>query len=200
MSFDDSFEKKALKRRGLSQKKQRNFSLSQDFLLDCCLEVMTLVGWDAFSFSEVSFKKEVPLEDLSLFSSKEEVLEAFFRRINQQVGESLDISQGASFQEVLLESFMVRFEKLGPYKALVKRLYDESFQSPCLGVFLFKNISQELYRPLAFIDKTSFSFYKYFFLFAYSQVFPVWLVDESPDLSRTLFCIDNTLKKIIVFF
>jgi hypothetical protein len=116
------------------------------------------------------------------------------------VDESLDVSQEVSLQEALLESFMVRFEKLGPYKALVKRLYDESFQSPCLGVFLFKNISEELYRPLASLDKTSFSFYKYFFLFAYSQAFPVWLVDDSPDLSRTLFCIDKTLTKLIIFF
>lgn len=184
-------------------------ALFSDELLARCWDFIAQKGWAAFSFQSMAEQTAIPLARFQeRFSKREDVLAVFFEAVNQKVTQELtqELQTVAEdmprdfFKEQLLEELMLRFDSFQGYRAFVTRLYQESMTTPCLGAYLLRLLIQSLEKTLQDLHVTPSWNLMGPVLWIYGRGFQAWLDDPSPDLSKTLFALDQQIKKLSPFF
>lgn len=172
-----------------------------DRVIDTAMAMTAERGWADLSLAEIAEAAEVPLAKVvSLFASKQAILDAFVRRVDAAVladgdAEALE----GSARDRLFDVLMRRFDALGPYRAAVGNLILDRVRNPigalCSALGLGRSMALMLeaaglsstgLRGLLRIEGLSL---------IYLAALRVWLRDESEDKARTMAALDRQLRR-----
>ena len=176
------------------------FKLS-DSLINAALVVASREGWEAVSMAKVAMEADLNLADaLCEFSDKNQVLAAFFQRVNLAVLSDVAFTdEGESPRDRLFEIIMRRFDVLTPHKHGLRAVIDGFRREPITGLcnFIRMHHSMRLMLETAGICSTGYpgELAARGLGIIYANSLRVWLDDESPDLAVTMAALDRSLMR-----
>jgi AcrR family transcriptional regulator len=173
-----------------------------DRIIDAALARIPIEGWRGLSLASIAAASGLPiLRVYRNFPSKQAILGAFFRRIDEAVlAEPPTAEEGERARDRLFDLMMRRFDALRPYKPALERLRRELPADPVstlvAAVALLRSmrwmheaadITTGGIRGALAIKLTSA---------AYVATMSVWQRDDSTDLGRTMAALDARLRRV----
>jgi AcrR family transcriptional regulator len=173
-----------------------------DRIIDAMLALLPRQGWRRLSLAAIAAEAGLPiLRVYRAFSSKQAILCAFYRRIDEAVlGEPPEREADERPRDRVFDLLMRRFDALHPYKGALEVLFRELPGDPvtaaCLAATLFHSLRWLLeaagipttgLRGMISVKLTAA---------AYVAAVRVWLRDDSSDLARTMATLDARLRRI----
>ena len=175
---------------------------TKEKILITAFNYLNEVGWNSFTFENLSKKKKIKLETIYFFfENKNFLLRDFSSFIDEQVilelqDESLKKSE---VKDNIFEVLMIRFEKLQPYKKALQSIFELLRFQPKMLNTLAKQlfISLDLVLDLS-LAKKGFLFDKFALnglFIIYINVFKGWLADDSVEMNKTMAKLDLFLSR-----
>jgi AcrR family transcriptional regulator len=173
-----------------------------DRIIDAALSRIPIEGWRGLSLASVAAASGLPiLHVYRNFHSKQAILSAFFRRIDEAVlAEPPTAEEGERVRDRLFDLMMRRFDALRPYKPALEVLRRELPADPvsmlvATGALLRSvrwmheaaDITTGGIRGTIAVRLTSA---------AYLAAMSVWQRDESTDLGQTMVALDARLRRV----
>ena len=166
------------------------------------ISLIETIGWKDFSISKLSRIRNIEIHQIKVFfKTKTSILKEFTKMIDESVLEeiSLEDLESCSTKDNLFEFIMLRFEKLEPYKIMLKKLLIDIKGQPIVLKTISRQISNslDLYLELSnakdnyFIDQIKLN--TFFLMYAY--IFKIWLEDDSSEMNSTMAELDKWLSK-----
>lgn len=166
------------------------------------MDIATSIGWERCSLTDIAAKADIDIADLTeLHGDKTGILRALAAFIDAQTLAGLDAEDGSdiSVRECLLESLMLRFDAMGPYKSGIANVARATLANPRHviegGSALARSMRETLFMagvstngPLGMIRVKAM-------MVIFLDAFRVWINDQSPDLSATLRRLDERLNQ-----
>lgn len=166
------------------------------------MDIAASLGWERCSLSDIATKAEVDIADLTeLHGDKIGILRAMAKFIDSKTLTGLDSEDGSdiSVRENLLESLMLRFDTMGPYKSGIANVARAALADPrnviegswALARSMRETLSMaglSTSGPLGMIRVKAM-------MIIFLDVFRVWIDDQNPDLSATLRRLDERLNQ-----
>ena len=170
------------------------------------ISLIETIGWKDFSISKLSRIRNIEIHQIKVFfKTKTSILKEFTKMIDESVLEeiSLEDLESCSTKDNLFEFIMLRFEKLEPYKIMLKKLLIDIKGQPIVLKTISRQISNslDLYLELSnakdnyFIDQIKLN--TFFLMYAY--IFKIWLEDDSTEMNRTMAELDKWLSKAEIY-
>ena len=168
-------------------------------VIDCALMLAAERGWRHTGLGDIAAASKLSLAELyGHYRSKEAILTAFVRRIDREVL-SAGPAEGESARDRLFDILMRRFEALRPHKKALEAILRERAADPmailCSGLRLKRSMTWML--EAAGIESSGLlgrARAKGLAL-VYLATMPIWLADDSADLSRTMAALDKRLRR-----
>ena len=171
-------------------------------ILKEAIHLIETIGWKDFSISKLSRIRNIEIHQIKFFfKTKTSILKEFTKMIDESVLEEISIEdlESCSTKDNLFEFIMLRFEKLEPYKIMLKKFLIDIKSQPIVLKTISKQISNslDLYLELSnaknnyFIDQIKLN--TFFLMYAY--IFKIWLEDDSTEMNRTMAELDKWLSK-----
>ncbi|MBV8119412.1 MAG: TetR family transcriptional regulator [Alphaproteobacteria bacterium] len=173
-----------------------------DRIIDAALARIPIEGWRGLSLASIAAASGLPiLRVYRNFPSKQAILGAFFRRIDEAVlADAPTAEEGERARDRLFDLMMRRFDALRPYKPALEILRRELPADPvstlvAAGALLRSmrwmheaaDITTGGIRGALAIKLTSA---------AYMATMSVWQRDDSADLGRTMAALDARLRRV----
>jgi AcrR family transcriptional regulator len=173
-----------------------------DRIIDAALTLTATAGWRGLSLASIAAAAELPILTVyRIFSSKQAILCAFYRRLDEMVlAEPTPAEPDERPRDRLFDLLMRRFDALKPHKAALEVLRRELPGDPltalCAGTSLLRSMRWMLeaadvptggVRGMVTIKLASA---------AYLSTMRIWQRDDSPDLGRTMAALDARLRRI----
>jgi AcrR family transcriptional regulator len=173
-----------------------------DRIIDAALARIATDGWRRLSLAAIAAEAELPILGVyRIFRSKQAILCAFLRRIDERVlAEPPAAEPDERPRDRLFDLLMRRFDALRPHKAAIDVLSRELAANPatalCAGAALLRSMRWMLdaaeiatggLRGAVAVKLTTV---------AYLSAMRVWQGDDSPDLQRTMAALDARLRRI----
>ena len=166
------------------------------------MDIAASLGWERCSLSDIATKAEIDIADLTeLHGDKIGILRALAKFIDSKTLTGLDSEDGSdiSVRENLLESLMLRFDTMAPYKSGIANVARATLANPrnvIEGSWVLARSMRETLSmaglstsgPLGMIRVKAM-------MIIFIDVFRVWIDDQSPDLSATLRRLDERLNQ-----
>ena len=166
------------------------------------MDIAASLGWERCSLSDIATKAEIDIADLTeLHGDKIGILRALAKFIDSKTLTGLDSEDGSdiSVRENLLESLMLRFDTMAPYKLGIANVARATLANPrnvIEGSWVLARSMRETLSmaglstsgPLGMIRVKAM-------MIIFIDVFRVWIDDQSPDLSATLRRLDERLNQ-----
>ncbi|MDE0811020.1 MAG: hypothetical protein OSB69_17100 [Alphaproteobacteria bacterium] len=166
------------------------------------MDIAASLGWERCSLSDIATKAEIDIADLTeLHGDKIGILRALAKFIDSKTLTGLDSEDGSdiSVRENLLESLMLRFDTMAPYKSGIANVARATLANPrnvIEGSWVLARSMRETLSmaglstsgPLGMIRVKAM-------MIIFLDVFRVWIDDQSPDLSATLRRLDERLNQ-----
>lgn len=177
-----------------------------DRLINAALRLIADQGWRQLSMAAIATETGLPILTLyRTFSSKQAILCAFSRRIDETV---LAIPAEADPDERprdrVFDLLMRRFDVLRPYRdalgVLGRELPGDPVAALGLGVALLRSIAWMLEASGIATDGLRGVIAVKLTAAAYGATLRVWLRDDTPDLARTMAALDRRLRGIERWF
>ena len=174
-----------------------------DHVIDTALGLAAKVGWRELSLAEIAEEAGLPLSKVyPHFGSKQEILDAFARRVDSQVlAEELDEEERAQpARDRIFDVLMRRFDLLQPQReALANIIYDQ-LRDPAAGLCSLAQLRRSMIWMTEAADLSSEGLQgalKVKGLMAiYLATLRIWLKDDTADLSKTMAALDGYLRRI----
>ena len=171
-------------------------------ILKEAIHLIETIGWKDFSISKLSRIRNIEIHQIKFFfKTKTSILKEFTKMIDESVLEEISIEdlESCSTKDNLFEFIMLRFEKLEPYKIMLKKFLIDIKSQPIVLKTISKQISNslDLYLELSnaknnyFIDQIKLN--TFFLMYAY--IFKIWLEDDSSEMNSTMAELDKWLSK-----
>lgn len=171
-------------------------------ILKEAIHLIETIGWKDFSISKLSRIRNIEIHQIKFFfKTKTSILKEFTKMIDESVLKEISIEdlESCSTKDNLFEFIMLRFEKLEPYKIMLKKFLIDIKSQPIVLKTISKQISNslDLYLELSnaknnyFIDQIKLN--TFFLMYAY--IFKIWLEDDSTEMNRTMAELDKWLSK-----
>ena len=173
----------------------------RDALVDAGLVLASQEGWQNVTMAKIAMEAGFGLADaLSEFSSKNQVLAAFSRRVDLAVLSSVNFArEEETARDRLFEVIMRRFDVLLPYKHGLRAVISSFRREPISGFCSCARIhaSMRLMLETAGLSSTGFDgeLKARGLTIIYANSFRVWLDDESPDFAATMAALDRSLMR-----
>ena len=166
------------------------------------MDIAASLGWERCSLSDIATKAEIDIADLTeLHGDKIGILRAMAKFIDSKTLTGLDSEDGSdiSVRENLLESLMLRFDTMAPYKSGIANVARATLTNPrnviegswALARSMRETLSMaglSTSGPLGMIRVKAM-------MIIFLDVFRVWIDDQNPDLSATLRRLDERLNQ-----
>jgi len=172
-------------------------------ILKSIFGLIALKGWGVLSLADFAGHLDMSLDEFKQYViSKEEILQALFAYIDTQAIENIESeSADLSLKESLFDVLMARFEVLNEYKPAIRLMWEESCQDPGLVVTAVPIGAHSLDvmwdKSTQGMDIACDLLMKKGFTALYLSLVPVWLNDESEDLSVTMAELDKRIEKCL---
>ena len=175
---------------------------TKEKILTTAFDYLNEVGWENFTFENLSKKKKIKLETIYFFfENKNFLLRDFSSFIDEQVILELqdEILKKSEVKDNIFEVLMIRFEKLQPYKKALQSIFELLRFQPKMLNTLAKQlfISLDLVLDLS-LAKKGFLFDKFALnglFIIYINVFKGWLADDSVEMNKTMAKLDLFLSR-----
>ena len=170
-------------------------------VIAAALELAAEQGWRRVSLHGIAERAGVPLADLyQRFWSKQAVLSAFVRGIDEEVLRSLDPEDAAEgSRDRLFAVLMRRFDALAPHRQAVAAIVRDAGSDPLL---LACSACRYLRSMAWMLEAAGISTAGMRGLLRvkglcalYLAVLAVWLEDETTDMARTMAALDRWLRR-----
>jgi AcrR family transcriptional regulator len=171
-------------------------------ILDAALALIAGEGWRRLTLAAIAREAGLPiLQVYRLFGSKQAILGALFRRIDEAVlREPPAAEPDERPRDRLFDLLMRRFDALAPHKAAIATLARELPRDPAAAVCAAAALSRSMRWMLeaAEISTTGIAGAIAVRLAAgaYLAAMRVWQRDDSPDLAQTMAALDARLRRI----
>jgi AcrR family transcriptional regulator len=174
-------------------------------IIDAALRLAADRGWAELSLHDIAVEAKVPLAKVyPHFTGKQDILDAFARRIDGAVLGEIDaeasaLFEGSSPRDRLFDVIMRRLELLQPHKqALGNILYDQLRRPPAA----LCSLPQALRSMSWMLEAAEISTTGYVGLLRtkglvaiYLATLRVWLRDDSEEMSKTMAALDGYLRR-----
>tara|TARA_B100000886_G_C20349708_1_gene460298 strand:+ start:117 stop:692 length:576 start_codon:yes stop_codon:yes gene_type:complete len=175
---------------------------TKEKILTTAFDYLNEVGWENFTFENLSKKKKIKLETIYFFfENKNFLLRDFSSFIDEQVILELQDEnfKKGEVKDNIFEVLMIRFEKLQPYKKALQSIFELLRFQPKMLNTLAKQlfISLDLVLDLS-LAKKGFLFDKFALnglFIIYINVFKGWLADDSVEMNKTMAKLDLFLSR-----
>jgi AcrR family transcriptional regulator len=173
-----------------------------DHIIDAALALIASTGWRRLTLAAVAGEAGLPiLRVYRLFGSKQAILGAIFRRIDETVlTEPPAAEPDERPRDRLFDLLMRRFDALQPHKPAFATLARELPQDPvtalCAGASLLKSMRWMLEAADVSTAGLSGAIAIRLTAGAYLSTTRIWQRDDSPDLTRTMSALDARLRRI----
>jgi AcrR family transcriptional regulator len=173
----------------------------RDRIIDAAFRLVPTQGWRGLSLAAIAAEADLPiLQVYRVFRSKQAVLRALFRRIDEIVLSAPPAAEpGERPRDRLFDLLMRRFDALQPYKSaldVMRREFPDAGSALAGGTSLLCSMRWMLeaadlatggIRGAVAIKLTTA---------AYLSSMREWHRDDSPDLGRTMAALDARLRRI----
>jgi AcrR family transcriptional regulator len=187
-----------------NQKTPQSQKTPQDLrekIIDALMGLASERPWDMISLSDVADRAGVSLAQFrDAFPSKGAILGAFSRRIDKIVMDATsdDLAQ-ESDKDRLFDVLMRRFDAMAPYKKALLGVNDWAMRDPAA----LPNLNQLALNSLRFMVEAAGlnsegplgALKLQGLALAWTQVFHVWLADDTADLATTMAALDKELTR-----
>ena len=177
-------------------------SSPREQLIDAAMALAADEGWRHLTMAAIAAKAGLTLPTLlKEFSSKGQILVAYFRRIDEQVltGYSPQLDPSESPRDRLFDCLMRRFDVLQPHKPALRMILRDLPRDPLAGLCQLGRLhgSMMLMLEAAGISSNSWTGHaKSKGLTAvYANALRTWLNDDSADLAPTMAALDRGLMQ-----
>jgi AcrR family transcriptional regulator len=178
-------------------------SSPREQLIDAAMALAADEGWRHLTMAAIAAKAGLTLPTLlKEFSSKGQILVAYFRRIDEQVltGYSPQLDPSESPRDRLFDCLMRRFDALQPHKLALQQILCDLLRDPLSGLCQLGRLhgSMKLMLETAGIPTSGWTGHaKAKGLTAvYANALRVWLNDDSTDLASTMAALDRGLMQV----
>ena len=173
-----------------------------DRILDAALALAAERGWRCVSIPDIAAAAKAPLvETLLTFPSKGAVVNAIFKRTDARVLATAAAGEtGDSTRDNLFNVLMQRFDTLQQDRQGISSIVSASLCDPlaplCYGPRLMCSMALMLETAgLSSSGPGNFLRAKGLAV-VYVIAFRVWLLDDSPDMTKTMASLDGGLKRV----
>jgi AcrR family transcriptional regulator len=173
---------------------------AKNALIDALFQLAEQQSWPSITISEIAEKAGMSLAEFrDHFPSKEAILGAFARRIDQIVLKGIDEAPAESSRERLFAIWMQRFDALEPYKKALKSILHSLEREPATllalnGValnsqrFMLEAAGIHTHGHIGLVKLQAS-------VLLFQKIMKTWLEDDSEDQSRTLKFLDEELRR-----
>jgi AcrR family transcriptional regulator len=173
-------------------------------IIDSALKLAAEQPWHALSLADIARAAGIPvLQVYAVFRSKAAILEAFHRRIDEQTiagaGRDDDADAAERPRDRLFDTLMRRFDALGPYKAAIQHMARDAWSDPLAALCAAPSLRASMVWMLE-ASGVSASGWRgqlraNLLLGLYLSILRMWLIDESPDMIKTMAALDRRLRQ-----
>jgi len=175
-------------------------STNRDRIIAGALRLAEKRGWRDLSLGEIAAEAGVPLAEFRKeFQSKQQILAAFSRAVDQAVIERFPAPGPDVARDRLFDVLLTRFEVMQPYKAAIRRIREDAGSSFGESLAQMRPALKSQYWMLAaagISGEGGTGFLRVQGLLSiYSRVFSIWLEDDDPGMARTMAALDRRLRR-----
>ncbi len=171
-------------------------------LMDAAMRLAALQGWAETTMAEIAAEAKVPLTEMrGLYGSKEALLAAFFKRIDEAMLQGIEADYGDEpARDRLFDIILRRFDAMAPYKDGIRAVVRDLARDPALfACFAAGPIRRSLdwmlagaridpWGPLQPLQRKGLGL-------VYLTALRAWMRDDSPDLAGTMAAVDKGLAR-----
>jgi AcrR family transcriptional regulator len=192
-------------RAGGSAARRRAATLSPspaDRIIDATFALIPTEGWRRLTLAAIAAAAGLPiLQVYRIFRSKQAILDAFVRRIDETVlAEPPTAEPDERPRDRLFDLLMRRFDALQPYKAALEVLRRELPADPvaalCAGTALLRSMRWMMEAADIPTGGLRGAVSVRLAAIAYLSTMRVWQSDDAADLGRTMAALDARLRRI----
>ncbi len=167
-------------------------------IVDTALSLAETRNWSRLTLSEIAEESGISLAELHRnFTSKNEILETYFRSVDQMTLAGAESARG-SIRDRLFDVVMCRFDALSPRRHAILAILNDLRSDPATALSLLPGF----WRSLTWIVEAAGASpvglrglaLRKGLAVVYLNAFRVWIDDDSPSLDRTMAALDKGLR------
>ena len=173
----------------------------EDRIIDATLKCLERDGWSDLQMDAIAKRARLPLAELlSRYSRKNDILAAFFRRIDAAVlaGCEAEPVEDGPARERLFDVLMRRFDELATYRGSLQALLPGVQSDPLLALFLLRSTIESMRWMLEAAGLSADGLMGEVrtrgLAVIWVAAFRMWLRDE-PDMNKTMAELDRRLHQ-----
>ncbi len=168
-------------------------------IIDAALELAAIEGWSGLTLARIAEAAGLSLAELhAAFPSKGCLLDAFIRRIDDQVLAAGPADADDAARDRLFEVLMRRFDALAPRKAAVAAILRD-IVDPTVGLIGLPAVARSMAWTLEAAGLSSAGLGGLIrvqgLMLIYADAVRVWLRDDTPDMAKTMAALDKGLRR-----
>ena len=172
-----------------------------DRILDMALALAAERGWRSIAMTDIAAAAKAPLAEVLLtFPSKGAVVNAIFKRTDARVLATAAAGEtGDSTRDNLFNVLMQRFDTLQQDRQGISSIVSASLCDPLALLWYGPRLMSSMALMLETAGLSSSGSGSFFrakgLAVVYVIAFRVWLLDDSPDMTKTMATLDGGLKR-----
>ena len=171
---------------------------ARDRVIDAALRLAETRSWSRLSLTEIAEEAGLSLADLHRhFASKNEILESFFRSIDQATLAETERARGGT-RDRLFDVIMSRFDALTPRREAILGILNDWRSNPVQALSMLPGFWNSLAWMLEAAGAPAWGLkgllLRKGLAVVYVNAFRAWIDDDSPNLEKTMTALDAGLR------
>ena len=174
----------------------------KDIVVDAALELAAAQGWGSVTFDEILTHAKVDEKEAQeYFDDKTDILVAYGRRVDRQMLDNCAFNEDVetSCREKLFDLIMERFDVLNEDRAALLSILDSMKGDPKQAVISLPHLGRSMEKMLDAVgiknDGLCGAANVAGLTGLYLYVVKTWKEDDSPDMAKTMACLDKSLDR-----
>jgi AcrR family transcriptional regulator len=173
---------------------------SLDSVIDAAMKAAETQGWATVTLYDIAQFASVPLDELyETVGSKQQILNAFARRVDKAVLSDFERDTADSVRDRLFEMILARFDEMLPYREGLKSIANASMTDGSAAICGYQRLSRSMRWTMdaAGVSTSGIAgtLKVKFLVGVYLRALRVWLTDETEDFAKTMKVVDQSLAQ-----